>query len=79
MASPFGKISSKIQNKHCLVRNDVAQLAALSKNSDPRVIHYCTILRAHRRECPICSWPRLYPFIRKTKRVLRIIICRKVF
>ena len=70
---------SSVQDKHCLVRNDVAQLEELSRSRDPRVIFHCTILRAHKRECPLCSWPRLYPFVRKIKRFVRVITSRKVF
>jgi len=79
MASPFFKIKQSVQEQHTLLRDDVAQLTELVQSLDPRVIHYCKLLKAHKQLCPICSWPRLYPFIRKTNRLLRSIFLRKVW
>jgi len=79
MASPFFKIRHRIQEEHILLREDVRRLPEISVSLDPRVIHYCEILRRHQTLCPICSWPRLYPFIRKISRLLRIIFLRKIW
>jgi len=79
MVSPFFKIRHKVQEDHILLRDDVLRISELSSKLDPRVIHYVKKLNAHKRVCPICSWPRLYPFIRKMNRVLRTILLRKVW
>ena len=78
MAPPFFRIQHRIQEEHILLREDVSRLLELSESLDPRIMHYCKILRNHKNACPICSWPRLYPFIRKTNRLLKAIFLRKV-
>lgn len=78
MVSPFAKISQPIQDDHTLYGADVTNLATLQKHFDPRVTQYCHTLRSHKRECPICTWPRLYPCIRKFVRSFRTIFNRKI-
>lgn len=79
MVLPFFKIKSKVQEEHTLFRDDVIYLSELEKNRDPRVMHYCKALKAHKKVCPICSWPRAYSFIRKTERTTRSILLRKIW
>ena len=79
MAFPFRKIKEDEQEDHIVLGEDVANLKALIESQDPRIVEYCKVLRRHKRNCPICSAPRLYWFGRVMKRKLRAIFLRKVF
>ena len=79
MANPFFRIKRDAQEDHALYGGDIRQLIQLEKSQDPRVVHYCSILRYHKKRCPICSWPRAYPFFRYLFRGLRKFFMRKVF
>ena len=61
MPFPLFKINYEAQEEHALYAEDTANLEQLEKSLDPRVIHYCVTLRAHKAKCQICAWPRFYP------------------
>lgn len=73
------KPSADVQDEHILYEDDMRNLEFLEQVLDPRVVHYCEILRAHKRICPICSWPRMYPIWRRLCQVCTKIFRRKVF
>ena len=79
MACPFFKPSFEVQEEHVLYKADMRNLKQLQKSLDLRVIHYCQILEAHKKKCPICSWPRLYPIWRHLCQSCTKIFQRKIF
>jgi hypothetical protein len=79
MATPFIRISGEVQEEHSLYGQDTLNLAYLSTSQDPRVTEYCKLLHAHKARCPICSWPRLYPFIRRVVQLSRRVFMRKLW
>jgi len=79
MAFPLFKITGRVQQDHILYGEDAMNLGDLGNSLDPRVVHYCKILEAHKKECPICSWPRFYPKWRKFCQLCIRVFKRKVF
>lgn len=79
MTLPFFRISGEVQEEHMLYGEDVSNLQELSSSMDPRVVSYCRVLRAHKSRCPLCSWPRLYPFIRRSSQFFRRMFLRKLW
>ena len=77
--TPFKRITGQVQEKHTIYGRDAMNLAELSKCNDPRVIDYCKTLQAHKEECAICTWPRLYPFIRRLVQKSKVIFMRRIF
>jgi len=71
--------SFEIQDEHILYEDDMKNLNQLEESLDPRIIHYCQILKAHKKKCPICSWPRFYPIWRRLCRSCIKIFQRKIF